>query len=335
MKPQAPSRLKEIDFIRGFALFVMILIHTNAYFLQSPISRFLWDSCQFAVPAFLFCSFYLSFRKESPFSWQSYASYVKKRTIRLLAPYYLFLIIYFAIRYIKSPSNLSIPFISDSVFLIGGVDINWLILLFIIFSLLTPFIQLIRQKSPIAFNMVAGGSFISTVVFLFVTPSFSYKLIMWLPWFFVAFFTMWFLKNEQNIRKLVGVFFLLGSVYFILRFLLGTFGHSLIQFDNKYPPNLYHLSYGLMWVVGTYLLLKKQLKILDLPAAAFNYLSKHSYSLYFVHYVIIYVFTVFFHYTNLTWITFFLEILAFTILTQLVIDGFNHLFSTLKRGPTI
>jgi len=65
-----------------------------------------------------------------------------------------------------------------------------------------------------------------------------------------------------------------------------------------------------------------------------SFLSRKSYSLFFIHRLVIYVLTVFYK-ISFTWISFFVCVLVITIIIQLILTFAGYLFSTAKRGPTI
>ncbi|MBI3887543.1 acyltransferase family protein [Candidatus Microgenomates bacterium] len=131
------QRTQLIDTLRGLAMLVMILTHTTVFFLQDPSANFLWNWSHFAVPIFVFCSVYLFFQK-SLYDKIAFWSFVKKRFVRLLIPYYWFLLFFLIILFFTKPETLSIKYLLQSIFVIGGVDINWLVLLFMMITIILP-----------------------------------------------------------------------------------------------------------------------------------------------------------------------------------------------------
>ena len=98
-------------------------------------------------------------------------------------------------------------------------------------------------------------SIISSVYFIF--SPINYRVIMWLHWSSLAFFTIFFLKNEKNWKKLFLTATVFIVIFFILRLVEIKIGHNLSQYANKYPPTLYHLSYGIFSTIVIFWLSKK------------------------------------------------------------------------------
>ena len=328
------ARHLEIDFLRALSMLAVIFIHTNAYFLSKKNVFLIWDFCQFAVVAFVFCSSYIFFQREKLLDLKSFFSYLKKRLLRLLIPYWVFLTIILGLIMVKEPSRINLFFVLKDIFAVSGIDINWLVLLFVQFSVLFPILSSLRRKMPWLFYLYGVSAVLSSVVLLFYKPSVDYKVIMWLPWSVVALFSWYYIKHQKKSLFLPLSMSVSLLLFILLRLVLTSTHHSLTQFDNKYPPNLYHLSYGLFWVVLLSFIFKSKFFLLPPIKHSLSFLSKKSYSLFFIHYVVIYVLTVFFK-LNLSWIIFFIFVLGITMIVQLTLTSVNYLFSTAKRGPTI
>ncbi len=329
------ERNLSIDLLRGFSIFAMILIHTNAYFLHKKTAYLLWDLSQFAVPAFIFCSSYLFFQREFVFTTASLLTYAKKRVLRLIIPYYLFLIPLLLLTYFAEPGKITARSILEHITLTGGVDINWLILLFLTFTLIMPWLHHSWKKRSTLLPLFAVLSTSTTVLLLFVSFPFSYKWIMWFPWSLIILFTIYVVSYEK--KSWFYPVTLGGTllVFLATRFLQLQLGHSVIQYYNKYPPNLLHLSYGMFTTTLLYFLFQKQIFHITPFKQLLVFLSTYSYSIYFVHFLLIFYVTVSWKQIEFTWQKLFIVILALTILTQCTINGVRYLFSALKRGPTI
>ena len=89
------KRDRTIDTLRGLAMFAMMVIHACSYYLKDKTTLFIWDNLQWAVPVFVFCSFYLFFGRKDKFSASDWLPYLKKRLTKLLTPYYYFLAVFF------------------------------------------------------------------------------------------------------------------------------------------------------------------------------------------------------------------------------------------------
>lgn len=316
------ERYAEIDFLRGIAIFVMILIHTNFYFLGTSFTaKILWEVSQFAVQAFVFCSAFIFFLRGKD-TWQNgFGLYVKKRLKRLLIPYYLFLPVFMTIVFLKDNTAITPTYILQSIFVTGGIEINWLVLLFLMFIFLIPAIVFFQHKSKLLFYGYFALSLLSSIYFMFFPMPYaiSYKLIMWLPWSLLFFFAIYFIRYHKApwfypvTLTVSGILFLLLGAIEILT------NHNLSLYDNKYPPTLYFLIYG-MFAITVIIRLAKSNKLPHVIQKSIHFLSIYSYSLYFIHYIILTILTGTLSKFHYTWYTFFPVVFIPTILLQLLIN---------------
>lgn len=322
MKPGKKSaRIEEIDMLRGLSIFVMIFVHTAAYFLSVPLVFLLWDYGEFSVPIFIFCSSYLFFiKKYNIDTWKDLFLHIKKRLLRLLIPYYLFVLVFISLEKFKEPAKLTPLYIIQNIFVVDGISINWLVLLFIFFTLLMPVILYLFEHKRVYFYLYTLVASASALLLMFYHFSFNYRLIMWLPWSLLVVFSLLVVKNEQRKSFFPGMFIFWMIVFFILRYLQLFLHRSLTMYDNKYPPNLYHLSFGIVSIIILYYIAKKGVFQLPLIKNLFSFFSKNSYSLFFIHWVVIYVLIVFFRFKfNLA--GFFTLVLVCSTILQVLINN--------------
>lgn len=189
-----------------------------------------------------------------------------------------------------------------------------------------PFVLWSWSKKRALFWGYTTIAFLSSILFIFWPSLVHFKLVMWLPWSVVVVATLWWARHEQD-RRFILMFCVMSLVVFLGTFLVEkSIGHSLTQYDNKYPPNLYHLSYGLFCVVVLYYLSQRGVFEKLRSTSFLSFLSRYSYSIYFIHFLFIYVFLNFFKSTIYAWgwPLYFVVLLGLTLVTQW---GFN----TLKR----
>ncbi len=316
-----------IDFLRGFAMLAMILIHTSYYFIGDRTASFLWNYAQFAVPIFVFCSAFLFVQKEdfTNTSWkdliQFYKKYIPKRLLRLLIPYYTFIPFFFLVLFFVEPGKLTISYILQSLLLVGGIDINWLVLLFVQLTLLFPLYQFLHQ------NYKEKSFLLPIFLLFFILFTFyqdiavSYKWVMWIGWSFFFFVAKAILKFRDDNKMQLKYFTLLLIPWSILHWGLSP----TLLITHKYPPDTYFLFYGILWIIGLTLLYK----YVSLPSSiekGITYLSVNSYQLYFIHYCVLIFLASYKHYFS--WYTFFLTVTGISILIQLGI----HKGQILLRG---
>lgn len=290
MKQKPSRRNTTIDMLRGLSIMVMIFIHTSAYYQSGFLLKFLWNYTHFAVPVFVFCSLYLFFRKNAPFEWKTFPAYLHKRFVRLLVPFYLFAAGFFFLAFLLDPESLSRSFIIQTLTLTGGKNENWLVVLFLYVTVLAPLVSgLIQRAKPLAIGY-ALCAVASSVVLLFWVPDMGYRWSMWLPWSVIGVFA-WFMaqkyeKPKQTYATILGIS---GFVFVGLTLYLWMQEQSLILTHNKYPPNIYYLSFGvaaittMFWYFESFPVTNQRIN------AFISFFSLHSYSLFFIHTLVIYV----------------------------------------------
>jgi surface polysaccharide O-acyltransferase-like enzyme len=141
--------ISEIDFLRGFAIFGVILIHTSSYFTKMINTNFLLSfnvfiDCfvTYAIPLFVFISgFVLAVNYYKDYSvWDFY----KKRLSVIIPPYLLFSILYILFTSIKiEPFGFELPTWKEALIRIitaNGYYHLWFFALIIQFYLFYPLI---------------------------------------------------------------------------------------------------------------------------------------------------------------------------------------------------
>lgn len=330
MPAKTYERIEEIDMLRGLSMIVMIFLHTAAYFLSIPLIFLLWDYGEFAVPIFIFCSSYLFFVKKYNIStWKDLLFYIKKRLSRLLVPYYLFAIVYIFLEILKEPSKITPVYIIQNILVTGGISINWLVLLFIFFTLLMPLIYYLFEHRKKLLYLYMLLSVISSFLLMLYRFPFDYRFIMWLPWSLLIVFTLLVAKNENKKWFFLSGFFFWLIVFFTLQYLQIFLHHSLTMYDNKYPPNLYHLSFGIISIIVLYCIAKRGVFSLPGIKKLFSFFSINSYSLFFIHWLVIYILTVFFHF-KFNPISFFITVLFLSLIIQIIINEAGRLIKNYR-----
>ncbi len=312
-------RNKAIDILKGLGILAIIFIHVTAWYTQDKTAYFIWNWGQFAVPVFVFCSTYLFFVKRQKYEQEGFVNYSLSRLKRLLIPYYIFLIFFYLIYLVKDATNIHWQSVLMNITLTTpGNELNWAVLLFIYLTILAfPLVGLWKKTRP-AFILYAALSLsFSFLLFIYKWP-FNYKLIMWLPWSLVILFSWYFARYEK--RRLFFPLTLLwtGLLFVSLYLLKDTFGNSFEFIKNKYPPNLFYLSYGMFSATLIYYLAKRGL--FDLAYKPIYFLSANSYSIFFIHLWLVITFSEFMNIQRLPWWLFFLIILSLTVIIQLGIS---------------
>lgn len=324
-----------IDFLRGLAVLLMILIHATAYFLDNAASAIIWDYAHFAVPLFVFCSIYIAFQKNDA-AFPSFPKIIT-RLKRLIIPYYIFTTVLLLVFTFVLGKSVTMQSVGNWYLFGSGRDIGWLVILFIYFLFLIPIIIKLSNHALLRWVLVRIV-WLTPIIFLFSPPIKSFRLIMWLPWAAFLIYAYVLVKNEKKQWFPLYVITLSIIAFFVSRYVLFENGRSLVLTENKYPPNLYYLSYGIFFTTILYYshrFLTAHNLFAHWLQKWFDFLSKHSYSLFFIHFLFVYILKDLTNYRSLEWWGFFGIILSLSILTQIGINQLAHFLSTLKSGPTI
>ena len=316
------NRNESIDFLRGLGIIAMIFIHTSYYFLWQSWVVPLWEYAQFAVPVFVFCSGYLFYAKGYGGQGIGFSfSYFKKRAIRLLKPYYIFLIFFIPLIWWKDHTVITPNYLLKSILVWnGGAEINWLVMLFLQFIFVMPFIQWSYFKNKFLFYSYAILSVLASIIFVFYKFPYQYQWIMWLTWSVILLFAFYFVKYVNKFGFRIYSFIISGTLFGIVYFILSFRHISLSFYDNKYPPNFYFLSYGIFSILVLYYF--EKLNTFKIIHKIIHFFSIYSYSLFFVHYLILTFLQTYLHEMHFTVWSFTGVVLGLTVIVQLTINKF-------------
>lgn len=277
------KRYYHIDFLRAFSILGVIVIHVYTQNLTNSIDYLIWNYLQFVVIAFVFCSGYVTF--ERSFS-------LIRRLLRLIIPFYLyfaahlFLFILFPSFFQSFGVQKSFNYIIQSVFLYGGVGVNWLPLLFLELSIFvfTWRVLPIKVKSIYVLAAIAATVYFTSITF----PYNFYRWVMWIPWSLVFLFAGYVYRKDkkESSNKIYFIWISIFTiVYTILLFVFVNLHKNIYFINNKYPPNLFYLSYGIC--VTLLLGIAGRLKIWSEGAVGKTvlFVSKYSYSIFFIHFI--------------------------------------------------
>ncbi|HEV2339678.1 MAG TPA: acyltransferase family protein [Patescibacteria group bacterium] len=290
------QRFFHIDFLRAVAVLAFIVTHVFSYHLTNPFNEFVWNYSHFQIVAFVFCSGYVMYflYKDAFTTVSQIFSWYAKRLTRLILPFYYYLFFHY-ILLLLFPAFFSGPGLVksadsffQSVMLFGGVNTNWLPLLFVELALLFPVLLLLQQKKLLLIYAVL--SFSSLIFFSIVQfPYAYYRFVMWFPWSCFFLLAWYFAKQETSsvhIKKYLMLSAIGGITFIFLFFLWHLFHKPLNLIDNKYPPNLFDASYEacvtfFLTAIGFCAFWQKLL-----ISSVISFISRNSYSLFFVHYIV-------------------------------------------------
>lgn len=291
-------RFTHIDFLRAVSIIGVIAIHVLYYNLtsQANTTTAIWNYLHFVVTGFVLCSGYVLLRKTD--SLQTFAGtlgWYKKRLIRLIIPYYVYVIIHIAlISFLPNFfSGLGVKanssYFFQALLFSNSVSISWLPLLFVQLTILFPFLIFLLRKNLLYIYLI----FSLAITFLITVKPFpfNYYEYMFIPWSLITLLAIYLFKVEKSklnfSRHLLFLGIVSGIIFAILSFLWIFLHRPMYLIDNKYPPNFYYLFYG---VFATMLILYVSKFSIFLRKGIVNfytYVSKNSYSLYFIHYIVL------------------------------------------------
>lgn len=324
-KNMSENRYNSIDFLRGIAVILMIFIHTSSYYQDNKLVYFFWNYTHFVVPLFVFCSSYIAFIRNPKLMFSLHTAL--NRIMRLIVPYYIYMSLFFFMAFFVFGKNITTQYVLNQLFLGNGRDTGWLVVLFIYILFLIPIIQYIGKRGIISL-FVIGIIFASTILFLFVPNIASFRGIMWLPWSAFVLNVYYFVKNQNNSKKIIQIIIVQFLLLVVSALVLIFTNKSFVLIDNKYPPNLFYLSYGAFLTSVLFFahkILISKIVIANHLQKIFRFLSANSYSLFFIHLLLINTSRYFFMYLN--FVQFFLGVFIFTIATQIALNKSTKLLA--------
>jgi fucose 4-O-acetylase-like acetyltransferase len=242
-----PMRNIRIDLLRALGLAMIVLAHVGPPTLVMQLRNF-------DVPLMVLVSgmsFGLSYQQDT------YPSYMWRRIKRLVFPVWIFLTIYFtsiALLDLKF-ETLNAKRILGSYFLIDGIGYVWIIKVFLLVALVSPFIYRLHQKIP------GNHRYFGSIALVFI----AYEMARFLT---QEFFATWPGELVQSISHYMipyALVFAIGvrlpslkpeetvwgmnlclAAFILLAFLLAIETGNLVPTQaHKYPPTLYYFSYAL------------------------------------------------------------------------------------------
>lgn len=301
------------DVLKVIALMGIVLAHVNPGGLVFQLRNF-------DVPLMIMISVWLSLKTINCDNFK-YGGYIYSRVKRLITPTWIFLTIYFLIKFSIGESK-SVKDIIMSYSLIGGIGYVWVIRIYIYVAILTPIINKIYkylkkyQSITLVILMycmyillVNRVNLLSGITKILVTAS----IVDFVGYSFVVYVAIliYNLKNKDIIK--VGLLF--GIVFFYL-----ALENNFVQTQNfKYPIKLYYLSYAFFISIFLYLIVDKLNKNNKLKKCkAINFISKNSMWIYLWHILFISQVNNLFTNSNLGYIyRFILLVLIATIITYI------------------
>lgn len=300
-------RYYEIDILKSISALTVIFIHvTGRYKGTEPYINSIWIWSHFAVGAFVIASgFLLARHNDTLTKLRDLWEWFKKRFVRLAGPYFVYLAVH-ATLIILIPSIFnrvdiepSAKFICNTVLLHSGFGQNWIPRLFILLSVAYVLIQLIRSKFKLSthfytilflFSLAISAAFLHPSIQFSASEVKYVQTVTWLP---LMLFGMMLFYNKDSRKWTVSAALISGIIFLVGYLLLPQYDISQSVFAHKYPPTLYFIVYNIF--VGTLLLLIARLsnsflRSHNIISKSICFLSRHSYTIFFAHVIIMDIF---------------------------------------------
>ncbi|MFO0703490.1 MAG: acyltransferase [Patescibacteria group bacterium] len=322
-----------IDVLRALSIVVMMVMHVNAYYLNDKLSLFVWSYGQWVVPAFLLCSFAVG--KYEVTSVSEYMSYLKKRLNRILVPYYIWLIFYLLIIYLFK-HNISLDYIIKNIFLLGGSDFNWLVLLFVYLTVFGPFIYIAANKNFkwLLIIVLSGLAISLSTFFNQKSMNVNYRIFMLPAWISITTLLLYCLrlyKERQYIHVLTITFSSLLIFLLFYFFAIARMNYRLDLYFHKYPPNIYFYVFCIWSTMLFYFVSEKIAQFVQRSSVyvekILEYISAKSYEIFFAHIVVLYIIDNLDPRRHLTYQQFLLIMFVSTFVCVYVLGLFKHSFA--------
>lgn len=244
------SRDIEVDVLRSIGILLIILAH-----IKAPITPTVLRC--FDVPLMVFVSG-LCYSGKTLSGIQKFYS---KRVLRLIVPTWLFLIFLFSFEFaIYRHLDADVVIKSFLLYQNGSIGYVWIIKVFLLIMLVTPFlIQIVNRSSKIAVYVILIGLIIAEeyvakglntlqrenggIILELVVETIPY-LLGYSVFFILGLLTK-SLRDAGESRQLLGIIFIslvvFGSWYFS--------NGDLVITNYKYPPQFIYIVYGCMMPV--------------------------------------------------------------------------------------
>lgn len=321
------ERFPEIDFLRGSAVFFMLIVHINAVFVKEYnfiLDRLTWWGATVSFSVFLFCFAYIYGLKLSDNKNLDVKKQVK-RIVLLLSVYYVaaFFSHYLLFSSVSAGEVYSIlTFQYLPIFTEFIIPFFLYIILILIFS---PALKKLLQRPMILvlisfliyflggwlYMLDVGGNFLTVVKTLMVGNghTHSYGVLSYFPTFVFGFIAGGVQKSNQG-KSLALPTFIICSILFVFLRISG------LSLWYRFPPSVLFLLYGIIYSFGVVLLYKYISKV-NILNKYFIFLGKRALFIFLINVTIILGLSSFLNHatfaTETVWVMQFLIIISISL----------------------
>lgn len=241
-------RNNSIDILRFIGLAMIIFAHVGP-------PGILFQLRNFDVPLMVLVSgmaFSLSYKAN-----ESYLQYIWKRVKRLVLPVWIFLTGYFLALFLFAPNNpdLTAYKMATSYFLIEGIGYVWIIRVFVLVALVSPFVfkwHISESSNKTYFGLIAIVFIVYEAVRYFSMPLIendAAKTISLIVYYIVPYTIIFAIGLRIPTLKnhlVINISFVSLALFILLGFGIYIATGSIATTQAfKYPPSIYYFSYAL------------------------------------------------------------------------------------------
>lgn len=277
-----------IDVLRFSGLMLIILAH-----VQPP--EFIFQLRTFDVPLMIFVSG-MAYGL-SNVNITNYKSYLIKRCCRLILPVWAFFLFFYIFLFcfkINVFNHLLTTKMIASTFLLNGFGYLWIIRVFIIIALVSPFLAKLLSTKSFLFDVIIILSVVSftTITHIYFSkpdvnkywimlvedvllPGLSYSAIFMTGY-------KWRCYNKEQKIKITALF---GFILTLMQlFYFKEMGYIIKPQDFKYPPTIIYLSYSIVMISASLVLVKILTNnVIIKPNKVISFISSNTIWIYLWH----------------------------------------------------
>lgn len=293
------ERLYHIDFLKTVAVLTVILTHVLNEYRGVFHLYAAWVWLHFAVGLFVVSSGFLQNTKPvNSYDTTGSLRWIGKRFLRLVLPYYVFLLAYVLLS-LAFPETFGTRIITqntsewvETLTLHSGFGQNWIPRLFVLLTAGYYVTEMIGRRFNLTSRIYSAAmtlSLLVSVAFLLYPLDIPHRYIQTITWFSLFVFGIFLQLYYRKKLFLESILLISGIATFACYVYLSFTGRPTSVFAHEYPPTFYFVSYNILASTLLFLVALKTstLKLAQKSWRWLQIISKHSYSIFFTHIIVI------------------------------------------------
>lgn len=278
------NRINYIDFLKFVGLTCIITAHVG-----SPNWVMMLRS--FDVPLMVILSAILAEQSYRRFEENSLQvkDYYFSRIKRLVLPTWIFLLLYFVLRFIAKGELLEVKYYIASFSLTRyGIGYVWIILIYFYSALLVPLFSKLKLSIKCVIGIIIVYVLYEIIYYLKIGVNYYFldtTVYYIIPYGILTYLGCNYCQMRERTKYLIAIVsFFSFSVLFVYYWI--TSGSPQLVSIAKYPPRMYYLGYGITCSFGLLLLCERcNFKVFD--KFLIRYISMHSMWIYLWHILVL------------------------------------------------